>query len=68
MKDKSYADNLKNNFIDSWHNVSESKKPLIAAVNGYAVSSAAFLRKVLLEINTINQFAFDRSWVAATSS
>lgn len=53
MKDKSFAENLKDNFIDSWHNISKSKKPLIAAVNGYAVSSAAFFR-ILLELNTIN--------------
>ncbi|EFN73306.1 Probable enoyl-CoA hydratase, mitochondrial [Camponotus floridanus] len=37
MKDKSFAENLKSNFIDSWHDVSKSKKPLIAAVNGYAL-------------------------------
>lgn len=49
MKDKSYATNLKENFIANWDNISKNKKPVIAAVNGYAVSNAAFLRKELMK-------------------
>ncbi|XP_070157261.1 probable enoyl-CoA hydratase, mitochondrial [Polyergus mexicanus] len=37
MKDKSYATNLKENFISNWDNISRIKKPVIAAVNGYAL-------------------------------
>ncbi|KAM0729243.1 putative enoyl-CoA hydratase, mitochondrial [Formica fusca] len=37
MKDKSYATNLKENFIANWDNISKNKKPVIAAVNGYAL-------------------------------
>lgn len=40
MKDNSYATNLKQNFIAHWNGVAKSRKPLIAAVNGYAVSNA----------------------------
>ena len=44
MKDKTYASNLKDNFLINWDNIGKIKKPLIAAVNGYAVSSTAFFR------------------------
>lgn len=37
MKDNSYATNLKQNFIAHWNGVAKSRKPLIAAVNGYAL-------------------------------
>ncbi|KAL6431566.1 hypothetical protein ACFW04_007260 [Cataglyphis niger] len=37
MKDKSYASNLKDNFIANWDNIGKNKKPIIAAVNGYAL-------------------------------
>ncbi|XP_029678873.1 probable enoyl-CoA hydratase, mitochondrial [Formica exsecta] len=37
MKDKSYATNLKENFIANWDNISKNKKPVIAAVNGYTL-------------------------------
>lgn len=44
MKDKSYALNVRQNFISHWNGVAKSRKPLIAAVNGYAVSNGAYLR------------------------
>ncbi|EGI61493.1 PREDICTED: probable enoyl-CoA hydratase, mitochondrial [Acromyrmex echinatior] len=37
MKDNSYASNLKLNFIADWNVVAKSRKPIIAAVNGYAL-------------------------------
>jgi len=37
MKDKSFASNLKENFIANWDIISKTKKPIIAAVNGYAL-------------------------------
>ncbi|XP_072762652.1 probable enoyl-CoA hydratase, mitochondrial [Anoplolepis gracilipes] len=37
MENKSYAGNLKEDFISHWDNVTKSKKPVIAAVNGYAL-------------------------------
>lgn len=37
MKDNSYASNLKHNFIAHWNGVAKSRKPLIAAVNGFAL-------------------------------
>lgn len=37
MKDNTYANCVKNNFLNNWNTVAELKKPIIAAVNGYAV-------------------------------
>jgi len=37
MNNNSYATNLRHDFIAQWNNISKSKKPLIAAVNGYAL-------------------------------
>lgn len=37
MKDNTYADCVKRNFLNNWNTVAELKKPIIAAVNGYAL-------------------------------
>jgi len=37
MKDNTYADCVKSNFLNNWNTVAELKKPIIAAVNGYAL-------------------------------
>lgn len=42
MKDNTYADCVKSNFLNNWNTVAELKKPIIAAVNGYAVSSVKY--------------------------
>lgn len=47
MKDNSFATNLRHDFIAKWNNISKSKKPLIAAVNGYAVSDGVYPRQIL---------------------
>lgn len=38
MKDNTFAHNIKTNFLAHWDRVARCKKPVIAAVNGYAVS------------------------------
>lgn len=38
MKDNTFVDTYKNNFLGHWAEMIEIKKPIIAAVNGYAVS------------------------------
>lgn len=38
MLNNSYAENVKHGFLQEWDNVAKCKKPIIAAVNGYAVS------------------------------
>lgn len=38
MQNNTYSSNLKTNFIAKWNGISKSTKPMIAAVNGYAVS------------------------------
>lgn len=37
MKDNTYADCVNRNFLSDWNAVAELRKPIIAAVNGYAV-------------------------------
>lgn len=38
MKDKTFADAYGKDFIENWSNLTRIKKPIIAAVNGFAVS------------------------------
>ncbi len=47
MKDKSFADAYGKDFIENWSNLTNIKKPIIAAVNGYAVSSESVLGNCL---------------------
>jgi len=37
MKDNTYADCVSRNFLNNWNTVAELRKPIIAAVNGYAL-------------------------------
>ncbi|XP_012532494.1 probable enoyl-CoA hydratase, mitochondrial [Monomorium pharaonis] len=43
MKNNSFASNLKHNFIASWNGVAKARKPVIAAVNGYALGGGCEL-------------------------
>ncbi|KAF8160914.1 enoyl-CoA hydratase [Crassisporium funariophilum] len=43
MKDKQYADVYKNKFLEDWGNVTKLRKPLIAAVSGYALGGGCEL-------------------------
>ena len=38
MKDNTFSKVFNGNFLNHWSRVSQCKKPVIAAVNGYAVS------------------------------
>lgn len=38
MQNNTYSQNISGNFLSHWNRVAESRKPVIAAVNGYAVS------------------------------
>ncbi|CAH1984002.1 unnamed protein product [Acanthoscelides obtectus] len=40
MKDNKYSDCISGNFLEHWSRVAQTYKPVIAAVNGYAVSSS----------------------------
>jgi hypothetical protein len=40
MKDKSFADAYKTNFLGSWGRVTGMRKPIIGAVAGYAVGTS----------------------------
>jgi enoyl-CoA hydratase/carnithine racemase len=39
MLNQTYSDNIKQGLLVEWDNVTNFRKPLIAAVNGYAVRS-----------------------------
>ncbi|KAK0195656.1 ClpP crotonase [Armillaria mellea] len=43
MKDKEYADVYKNNFLESWQDLTKIRKPIIAAVSGYALGGGCEL-------------------------
>lgn len=38
MQSNTFAQTIKENFLQSWNQMGQAKKPIIAAVNGYAVS------------------------------
>ena len=43
MKDNDFASNVRKNFLCHWSRVAESRKPIIAAVNGYALGGGCEL-------------------------
>lgn len=38
MQHSNYSQNIKGNFLNHWNQVASCRKPVIAAVNGFAVS------------------------------
>lgn len=38
MKDKTFAESYKADFLGSWQKITQFTKPVVGAVNGYAVS------------------------------
>ena len=52
MKDKTFADVYGNNFLENWSLITKVQKPIIAAVNGFAVSALAFppFHRVLISL------------------
>lgn len=63
MKDKSFADAYGKDFIENWSNLTRIKKPIIAAVNGFAVSTQPPTRGLTIDLLTfITSLAEDVSW------
>lgn len=46
MKDLKFVDNLKKNFLNNWTGVAACRKPVIAAVNGFALGILLFIQAV----------------------
>lgn len=67
MQNNTYSSNLKTDFINKWTNISRSPKPIIAAVNGYAVSDH-FVCKVAQVIVIDNTCLSVHSWAEVTRS
>lgn len=43
MKDRQFIENYSEDFLGHWTQITRIRKPIIAAVNGFAVSVCAFL-------------------------
>lgn len=57
MADNTYAQCLSENFLEHWNRVTQTRKPVIAAVNGYAVSILLnFGNSIMLNPNLIQIF------------
>lgn len=50
MQNNTFSRNITSSFLDHWSRVAECKKPVIAAVNGYAVSLLYQSQKKLFNI------------------
>jgi len=48
MQHKTFVDCVRGNFLEHWGNVAENKKPIIAAVNGFAVSRCPVKLQVII--------------------
>ena len=42
MQNRTFAENYRQNFLDFWGDVGKAKKPIIAAVDGYALGNLNF--------------------------
>jgi enoyl-CoA hydratase/carnithine racemase len=58
MKDKTFGEVVAERFIESWQDLAKLRKPVIAAVNGYAV-----WRWFFLDGMTECSLAGDASWL-----
>jgi 1,4-dihydroxy-2-naphthoyl-CoA synthase len=60
MKDKQFAEVYKGDFLAHWTELSSFRKPIVAAVSGYAVSSRDSLRRRLCATSKARRCAFSR--------
>lgn len=65
MANNTFADNIKGSFLERWDGVAKARKPIIAAVNGYAVINLnhhSYATLINLKSNSC-LFKFIDSWV-----
>jgi enoyl-CoA hydratase len=53
MKDLDFVTNYKNNFLSDWTGITAIKKPVIAAVNGFALGGGCEVAMMVLFINLV---------------
>lgn len=51
MMNNTYSQNVSGNFLSHWNRVAKTIKPVIAAVNGYAVGIKIFFSKIYFLLN-----------------
>ena len=45
MQHRDFQSNYKENFLDWWNNITLVRKPIVAAVNGYALGGGCEVKK-----------------------
>ena len=54
MQNRKFAENFQENFLGHWGNIASVRKPLIAAVNGFALGGGKYLRQhVPTDLNSL---------------
>ena len=48
MQHRDFQSNYKENFLDWWNNITLVRKPIVAAVNGYALGGGCEVKKTII--------------------
>ena len=63
MQNRKFAENFQENFLGHWGNIASVRKPLVAAVNGFALGGGKYSRQ--RAFTNLNKFCtlFQRSFL-----